>query len=272
MPFISHDNLICPIDDLPLLYQNGSLYCSNGHRYDIGKPGYANLLSVQHKRSKSPGDSKDMVSARTAFLSKGFYDPIARHLADLIQNDERNEVTLVDAGCGDGYYLETINSLVAKKLYLVGFDISKWAIQRAARRLQGTWLVASNKRIPLADKSADFVLDMFGFPDFDSFKRILKPSGKLLTVTPGEDHLIELREIIYPSVRRTRARQRPDSLVQTSEKSLNYKLGLHKEDIDNLLAMTPHLYRAPRDRLAHLAELDLLEITVDVSIGVLEIV
>lgn len=272
MPFISHDNLICPIDDLPLLYQNGALCCSNGHQYDIGKPGYANLLSVQHKRSKSPGDSKDMVSARTAFLSKGFYDPIARYLSDQIQNSERNHVTIVDAGCGDGYYLETINSLVAKELCLVGFDISKWAIQRAARRLRGTWLVASNKRIPLADQSADFVLDMFGFPDFESFKRILKPNGKLLAVTPGEGHLIELREIIYPSVKRTHPRQHPDSFVQTSEETLNYKLTLYKEDLDNLLTMTPHLYRAPKDRLAHLAELDLLAITVDVKIAVLEIV
>ena len=169
MSFIPHDSLICPIDDLPLQYRDGSLSCPSGHQYDIGKPGYANLLSVQHKRSKAPGDSKDMVRARNAFLAKGYYEPIAKLLAQLLERIAGDELTVVDAGSGEGYYLEAIDSQAGKQLHLVGFDISKWAIQRAARRCAATWLVASNKRIPLADKSADIVLDMFGFPDFDSF-------------------------------------------------------------------------------------------------------
>ena len=130
MPFNAHDSLICPIDGSPLLFENASLSCTHGHRYDIGKPGYANLLSAQHKRSKAPGDSKEMVNARTAFLSEGFYDPIASELAELVGAQTQNDLTLVDAGCGEGYYLEKIDSLTEARLNLIGFDISKWAVQK----------------------------------------------------------------------------------------------------------------------------------------------
>ena len=164
-----------------------------------------------------------MVNARSAFLSEGFYDPIARDLAELIDAQTQNELTLVDAGCGEGYYLEKIDSLTDSRLHLIGFDISKWAVQRAAKRCQGTWLVASNKRIPLADNSADVVLDMFGFPNFDSFARILKPDGKLICVTPGDKHLIELREIIYPTVKPTNARQHPDFFCRDIEKKYHLR-------------------------------------------------
>ena len=270
MPFNAHDSLICPIDGSPLLFANHALSCSNGHQYDIGKPGYANLLSAQHKRSKAPGDSKEMVNARTAFLSGGFYDPIARDIAELIAAQTQNELTLVDAGCGEGYYLEKIDSLTEARLNLIGFDISKWAVQRAARRCRGTWLVASNKRIPIADNSADVVLDMFGFPDFDSFARILKPDGKLICVTPGDKHLIELREIIYPTVKPTNARQYPDFFSRDIEKNITYEIKLDRAALGNLLAMTPHLYRAPKEGLAKLATLERMNITIDVTLNVLD--
>ena len=271
MSFIPHDSLICPIDDLPLQYRDGSLSCPSGHQYDIGKPGYANLLSVQHKRSKAPGDSKDMVRARNAFLAKGYYEPIANRLAQLLERIAGDELTVVDAGCGEGYYLEAIDSIAGKQLHLVGFDISKWAIQRAARRCAATWLVASNKRVPLADESADVVLDMFGFPDFDSFQRILKTNGRLFCVTPAAQHLIELRKIIYPHVKQTSGRDYPAPFTLVSRETLTYGLTLAQQDLDNLLAMTPHFYRAPKEGLARLKNLKQLEITVDVNIDELRL-
>lgn len=211
-----------------------------------------------------------MVNARTAFLSEGFYDPIARDIAELIARQTRSELTLVDAGCGEGYYLEKIDSLTEARLNLIGFDISKWAVQRAAKRCKGTWLVASNKRIPLADNAADVVLDMFGFPNFDSFARILKPNGKLICVTPGNKHLIELREIIYRTVKPSNARQYPDFFSRDTQQNITYEIELDKAALGNLLAMTPHLYRAPKDGVAKLATLERMNITIDVMLDVLD--
>ena len=110
---------------------------------------------------------------------------------------------------------------------------------------------------------------MFGFPDFDSFARVLKPDGKLICVTPGDKHLIELREIIYPAVKQTRERQYPDSFNRDTSTKLSYEVMLGKTALENLLAMTPHLYRAPKEGLAQVATLERLSISVDVTVDVL---
>ena len=102
MAFLIHPALRCPLDAMPLVLEDGSLICENGHRYDIGKQGYANLLSVQHKRSLNPGDSKDMVSARQSFLSAGFYEPIATSVMHSVSQAAKSPaakspVTVLDA-------------------------------------------------------------------------------------------------------------------------------------------------------------------------------
>ena len=67
MTFVIHPALCCPIDASPLMIDGLSLICENGHRFDVARQGYVNLLGPKDKRSKDPGDSKDMVSARAAF-------------------------------------------------------------------------------------------------------------------------------------------------------------------------------------------------------------
>ena len=110
---------------------------------------------------------------------------------------------------------------------------------------------------------------MFGFPDFDSFARVLKPDGKLICVTPGDKHLMELREIIYPTVKPTNARQYPDFFSRDTQKHITYEVKLNKASLGNLLAMTPHLYRAPKKGLAKLATLEQMSMTIDVVLDVL---
>ena len=47
------------------------------------------------------------------------------------------------------------------------------------------------------------MLCLFGFPVWEGFKKIQKPGGHVLLVDPAADHLLELREIIYPTVKRS---------------------------------------------------------------------
>ena len=58
-------NIACPIDGLPLDTGAAPWRCPQGHSYDMAREGYANLLLVQHKASKDPGDSREMVAARS---------------------------------------------------------------------------------------------------------------------------------------------------------------------------------------------------------------
>ncbi|MDB2432940.1 methyltransferase domain-containing protein [Luminiphilus sp.] len=270
MAFLTHPALRCPLDAMPLVLEDGSLICENGHRYDIGKQGYANLLSVQHKRSLNPGDSKDMVSARQSFLSAGFYEPIATSVMHSVSQAATSPVTVLDAGCGEGYYLHYLTEHHRDPINIIGFDISKWAVQRAARRCHGTWMVASNKNIPLADSSVDIVLDMFGFPDYASFERILAPGGRLIRVTPAPQHLIELRRLIYPQVHQMpNADTYPSSLNTLSSEQLAFNVELEHQSLKDLLLMTPHMFKTSMQGQSNLERIDHLIATVDVVIDTL---
>jgi len=78
--------LKCPSCEQVLRLAGNSWHCDNGHQFDRAKRGYTNLLLAQQRRSRSPGDDKAMVQARTAFLELGRYQPLAdallAHLPD----------------------------------------------------------------------------------------------------------------------------------------------------------------------------------------------
>lgn len=259
------------MDELPLSLVEGALGCANGHSFDIARQGYVNLLGAQDKRSKDPGDSKAMIAARHRFLEVGFFERVASRIAELLLPHLGHGAAIVDAGCGEGYYLEelrqTLLDVGLSDHRIVGFDISKWAVQRAARRFPGTWLVASNRNIPLADQSVDVVLDMFGFPDFESFARILRPGGLLLRVRAGPRHLLEMREIIYQEIRSVDvADAAPDGFTRISAHALQYELSnVTQSALADLLLMTPHLFRASASGKERLGALEQLSLTVDIA-------
>jgi 23S rRNA (guanine745-N1)-methyltransferase len=251
--------------------------CDKGHNFDIARQGYVNLLSAQDKRSKNPGDSKAMVAARRDFLDAGYYQPLADSVSALLETQLDQQSLLVDAGCGEGYYLRQLArhlELQHKPLpALIGFDISKWAVQAAARAQSATWLVASNRQLPLADNTADVVLSLFGFPGYASFHRLLKPAGQLLLVEAGPRHLLELRKVIYPSIKISEPPSQhmaeQAGFVQYSCEPLTFSTAeLDAKAVAQLLQMTPHLFRATRDGKQRAAELQHLALTVDVVISV----
>lgn len=278
---VTHTNgLACPIDGSPLSADDASLRCANGHSFDRSREGYVNLLVVQHKASRDPGDSKEMVAARRRHLDGGHYAPIATHLERLVTPwvVERASPTfaILDAGCGEGYYLDRLMRAVRPAgVTSFGIDISKWAVRAAAKRNRDCcWAVASNRHLPFAAGSIDLILSMFGFPLWDAFAPVQPAGGRVVLVDPGPDHLIEMRRIIYGEV----AQSDPPSLAaataagyrQRDEQRLQFSASLpNAAAISDLLSMTPHGHRAPAVGRAALAALDRLEITGDVVFRVL---
>jgi len=276
-------NLACPIDGELLLTKDQQLVCPVGHSYDIAKQGYINLLPVQYKRSKQPGDSKEMVLARTQFFKTGLYKPIAEQLAIIVQESTSREINLniLDVGCGEGYYLNYLSSGLQAvesdhKYSLIGLDISKPAILSAAKTYREiTWLVATNRQPPIEKSSVDIILCVFGFPCYEAFFDILKPGGMLILVDAGVDHLLELRKIIYPSI----TNREPSDCLTTDEISkftaadkqqLKYQCTLSSNDIiKNLLLMTPHIHRAKKQARDVAMNLEKLLITVDIRFTLL---
>src|SRR5690554_476032 len=105
MTISAFEAFACPLDGSALQLKGRSWQCEAGHSFDIARQGYVHLLPVQNKRSKDPGDNKEMVAARQRFLNAGFYQPIADALSSAVfhKNDHKTRLTCLDAGCGEGY-------------------------------------------------------------------------------------------------------------------------------------------------------------------------
>lgn len=263
--------LACPLDALPLRSEGAVWRCASGHSFDVAREGYLHLLPVQNKRSRDPGDSKEMVAARRRFLNAGHYQPIAQTVARIALAGH-GVASLLDAGCGEGYYLRQLVGALApqQRLALIGLDISKWAVQAAAKQQRdATWVVGSNANLPVVDATLDCVLCMFGFPVYAEFARVLKPGGMLLQVDAGPDHLRELREIIYPTLKAERRIewQTPPGFRAPACETLRFRLELRSaEQIGDLLLMTPHLFRATAEGRARAAALTTLALTVNLRV------
>ncbi len=277
MNFHYCENLACPIDGLPLELKDRQLVCTEGHSFDIARQGYTNLLPVQFKRSTDPGDSREMITARTQFLDSACYEPISAALNKMVaeQLSDKQRVKLLDAGCGEGYYLQHLKQTLTDASS-IGVDISKPAILAACKRSREiTWIVGTNRQLPVTSHSLDAILCLFGFPVWSEFARTLDAGGKVIMLDPGPDHLIELREVLYDDVRRHEPANLGEATAHRftpcAEQALRYQSApLSPQQIHDLLSMTPHLYRAPEAGRVRAFALEALTVTIDVRFRVLE--
>lgn len=173
-----------------------ALRCHQGHSFDIARQGYVNLTAG---RSPHPGDSAEMIADRAAFLADGHYDFIARALAETAR--ARTETVgpagglVLDAGTGTGGYLARMLTALPDAPGL-GLDVSKPALRRAARAhpRAGAALADLWRPLPLADASVAILMNVFAPRNGPEFRRVIRPDGRLLVVTPAPDHLTELVE------------------------------------------------------------------------------
>ncbi|AIZ33827.1 MULTISPECIES: putative RNA methyltransferase [Pseudomonas] len=258
--------LACPLCQAPLAQLDNGVACAAGHRFDRARQGYLNLLPVQHKNSRDPGDNQAMVQARRDFLDAGHYAPVAARLAQLAA--ERTPGAWLDIGCGEGYYTARIaEALPAADGYAL--DISREAVKRACRRApQLTWMVASMARVPMADASCDFIASVFSPLDWREAKRLLAPGGGLMRVGPTNGHLMELRRLLYDEVRPYADDKHlalvPAGMQHAHGEVLEFTLTLPEAQARaDLLAMTPHGWRASAEKRTRVIEQPApLEVTV----------
>ncbi|MDQ6676053.1 MAG: methyltransferase domain-containing protein [Acidobacteriota bacterium] len=117
--------------------------------------------------------------------------PLLNAIAEMIAASPGDAV--LDAGCGDGFYLGTLARKAAFDAY--GIDISIPAIDAAARRYPGCqWIVANADRfVPYAEGSFSTVLSITARMNAAEFRRVLRAKGRLLVALPSPEDLIELR-------------------------------------------------------------------------------
>ena len=246
--------LICPLCGETLEKNEKSFRCPNRHSFDIARQGYVHLLPVQSKHSSSPGDTREQVVSRRRFLEGGFYEPIARAVTQAAL-DAGIQGEILDIGCGEGYYGAYLASRLGSPL--TGVDISKEAVRLAAGKYKGhTWLCASAAHLPVPDGSAELITSLFSVTIPGEFHRVLREGGYFLQVLAAADHLLGLKGIIYDRLTEKPKDSVPEipgfALVKTE--SIQFSFTVEGAQVQNLLSMTPHVYRIGPQGAARLRE------------------
>ena len=241
--------------------------CANKHSYDVAKEGYVNLLPVQFKHSKEPGDSKAMMLARRAFLEAGFYAPLAHAVAQMLADSSpASHLRVLDLGCGEGYYCRQLAALnPAAQWQLHGVDIAKFAVAAAAKKQpEACFSVASVNRLPYPDHYFDRVLRVFAPSADDELQRVLKPDGQVLMVTPGPRHLWQLKEFIYTEVQaHALEASLPTGFVRLDSTRISATITPEPDQRLALLQMTPFAWQTHAAGLQALTDTAALTIDID---------
>lgn len=269
-------DFICPVCRERLWRDGSSMRCPGGHSYDISRRGYVNLLMSQVSSKKRHGDDSEMVSARTDFLSLGHYDALRDKVTEIVSHEisARGGGMIADIGCGECFYTEDVSKKLSAEGVpheIYGIDISKKALDAAGKRGAGINLaVASAFALPIADGSADVIMNLFAPHEPREFARIAKDGAVAVRVFPLEKHLWELKCAVYDTPY--------ENVIDTFDfpgftllykTELKYDISLDgKDQIAKLFAMTPYCYKTSEKDRAKLDALDQLRTRVEFCIAV----
>lgn len=250
---------ICPLCRQLLQLTDKTWRCSNNHCFDCAKEGYVNLLPVQNKNSKDPGDNQQMMLARRQFLEAGFYQPLSDKVNQIACGLIKQNCQILDIGCGEGYYsnrlFEALNQQVDAQL--VGLDISKSAIKYAAKKYkQLQFCVASAYDMPFEDHSIDLMLRIYAPSKLDEIKRVLKKEGYLITVSPAPKHHYAIKELIYEQPRLHPVSDAElDGFKLVEQLQLSWQLEMTDAAmIGHFLEMTPYAWKLTSDQKQQLMQ------------------
>lgn len=244
---------ICPICGKSLRRLEGEYRCENRHSFDIARQGHVNLLVVQQKKSLHPGDTREQVLSRRAFLEGGFYAPIADALCAAAQ-ELGAFGPILDVGCGEGYYCTRLAHALDAEL--MGLDISKEAVRCAAAKYKGPlWVCGTASHLPVKDGSVGTLTSLFALTLPEEFHRVLAKDGLFFQVLAAQDHLLGLKSIIYPELKRKEKDSVPElpGFRRIKSVPIRFTFTVEGAQVQNLLSMTPHVYRIGREGAARLA-------------------
>jgi 23S rRNA (guanine745-N1)-methyltransferase len=235
--------LVCPVCRKDLTRIAGSLRCPARHTFDIARQGYVNLLAgVPRTGTAKSGsaDTAEMVADRAAFLAEGHYAPLAHAVGGAVAELADGAGLVVDAGAGTGYYLAA--ALARADAFGLAMDVSTAALRRVRGARVGGVVWDVWRPWPVRDGAADVVLNVFAPRNGPEFHRVLRPGGRLIVVTPSDDHLAELGAAVLdvdPRKRERLATTLGERFEQVAGAPLRYPMTLAAEDVRRLVGMGP---------------------------------
>lgn len=235
--------LRCPLCGGAFSRKDNSLICEKRHCFDISRQGHVNFVPGQ----KDMFYRRELFEHRAKVFEAGVYRPVVDRLTQALDAHLGKEnPVVVDAGCGEGYYVKSV--CPGRTMTRIGFDLSKDAVKLAAKgEKTALFFAADLKNIPLRDHAADAVLDIFTPADYAEFGRVLRPGGLLVKLAPRSGYLKELRQAAGDLLRR---REYDDSDVMRyahekmhvlAEEAITYTMRVTPELVQHLAGMTPML-------------------------------
>ncbi|MFD8754533.1 putative RNA methyltransferase [Kitasatospora sp. NPDC059577] len=271
--------LACPLCAQALTRHDRSLRCPAGHSFDLAKQGYVSLLAGD--AHTGTGDTAEMVAARADFLAAGHYRPIADALAGAAAEAaaeapaDKPDGLVADLGAGTGHYLAHVLDALPDRVG-AALDISKYALRRAAKAHPRIGAVVCDawRPLPLRDASAELMLNVFAPRNGPEIRRVLRPGGTLLLVSPTARHLRELVDALgLLSVDEEKQRRIDEKLgpylTPAGRREVEFTLRLGAQDVRTVVGMGPSAWHTDPERLgAALAGLpDPVEVTASVTVA-----
>ncbi|MQA09934.1 MAG: 23S rRNA methyltransferase [Pseudonocardiaceae bacterium] len=254
------DALCCPLCQQALDAEGGSLRCAARHAFDVARQGYVNLLTGNAAPDNS--DTPEMLRAREAFLEAGHYAPLAELLTSPVPSEVGGLV--LDAGAGTGYYLRAALDRLPGAVG-VAVDVSKHAVRHAVRanRRAGGVVCDLWRRLPVRAGKVSVLLNVFAPRNGAEFRRVLRPDGVLLVLTPTAGHLAEIvRPLELLSVHEHKLARMDAELDPHFERQERFErsfpLELTRDEVHALVGMGPASRHVDaitlRQRIEHLDE------------------
>lgn len=273
---------VCPLCQSPLQPTPDTWRCDGSlnpkqtsHPFDVARQGYVNLLPVQQKKSKAPGDSQASIEARKRFLNAGHYEKLqalivqqVQQLLTAVTEQDKQPTNWLDIGCGEGYYTQAMAQMGSDTIdTLIAADISKPALVELAKVSKAAgklWyqqdketpakttaiypLVTSAAHLPLRAHSVSGISSIFSPILPTAFAEVLTDKGYLIIAKPDAGHLASMRAALFDDVREhdsDKFLQELDpqfTLIDTHRVSTDMSLSV--SDLTDLMTMTPYAYRA----------------------------
>lgn len=226
------------------------MICEKHHTFDFNKSGY---LYLYQTNKANHGDNQEMVQARTDFLSTGAYAFLKE---ELVRHTHEEDI-VADLACGEGYYTCCLSG---KEKY--GLDLSKEALRHAARQDKTTqYILSSIFELPFEDNSVDTVITCFAPVSSLEIPRVLKQGGTFTLVTPGPEHLFELKQAIYDNPYKNIVKDIDIPLQLIEEKTIEHRFTADTSALLSLFKMTPYAYKTGKQGMEKIQSLSSLNVT-----------
>lgn len=264
----------CPICNENMnVNDKNSLICNHKHCFDISKKGYVNLVN----KSNNKIYDKNLFESRNKIYNSGLYHVLTMELMKILDEYtlHEDENYILDAGCGEGYYLNEIykNQKLSNKCDFIGIDISKEGINIATMKGNDIiWCISDLANLPFKDGKFDIILNILSPANYKEFTRVLNNEGIVIKVIPESDYLKEIRDEIGDQIKSSNYSNKnvievfKKHLNMVSEKKLNYKFNIDPLNLENLIKMTPLTSKLSNEQVDALAKADITEITIDLKI------